>query len=54
MGRSVSGRQCFNDIHQLFELLLSGHITDVLDDEVRNEKYPMVAMPVGVGVRREE
>lgn len=45
-GDAVRDRQCFNDIHQLFELLLSGHITDALDDEVRNEKYPMVAMPV--------
>lgn len=44
----LSRRQCFNDIHQLFSLLLSGRITDVLDDDIRNEQYPVVAMPVDV------
>ena len=42
-------RQCFTDIRQLVSLLLSGRIADILDDEVRNDQYPLVAMPVGDG-----
>ena len=39
-------RQCFTAVHQLFSLLLSGQLTDILDDEVRSEQYPFVAIPV--------
>ena len=43
----MKDRQCFTDIHQLLSLLLSGSIVDILDDEVRNARYPLVAIPVG-------
>lgn len=46
-GKGLQRRQCFTDISQLVSLLLSGRIADILDDEVRSEKYPLVAMPVG-------
>ena len=46
-GRGLQRRQCFTDISQLVSLLLSGRIADILDDEVRNDKYPLVAIPVG-------
>lgn len=42
----MKDRQCFTDIHQLLSLLLSGSIVDILDDEVRNARYPLVAIPV--------
>ena len=44
----MKGRQCFTDIHQLLSLLLSGSIVDILDDDVRNARYPLVAIPVGL------
>ena len=47
-GGGMQRRQCFTDISQLVSLLLSGRIADILDDEVRNDKYPLVAMPVGL------
>ena len=40
-------RNCFTDVHQLLSLLLSGNILSILDDEIRSNEYPLVALPVG-------
>lgn len=45
-GAGCDCRQCFNAVHQLFSLLLSGRLSDILDDDIRNTKYPFVAIPV--------
>ena len=34
------------DTRQLYTLLLSGRLSDILDDEIRNSLYPLVALPV--------
>ena len=46
-------RNCFTDVHQLLSLLLSGNIVSILDDEIRSNEYPLVALPVGNIVLKE-
>ena len=46
-------RNCFTDVHQLLSLLLSGNILSILDDEIRSNEYPLVALPVGIFVLKE-
>lgn len=41
-------RHCLTDTRQLYSLLLSGRLSDILDDEMRNSLYPLVALPVNV------